>query len=76
MLFVDFDELILIAVSNFVEYFDVKDMTELFLPVKVPSYWVDKSNLELKIVEVAVAFFTLVMVTVISVLKADSVDDD
>ena len=76
MLFVDFDELILIAVSNFVEYFDVEDMTELFLPVKVPSYWVDKSNLELKIVEVAVAFFTLVMVTVIPVLKADSVDDD
>ena len=76
MLFVDFNELILIAVSNFVEYFDVEDMTELFLPVKVPSYWVDKSNLELKIVEVAVAFFTLVMVTVISVLKADSVDDD
>ena len=76
MLFVDFNELILIAVSNFVEYFDVEDMTELFLPVKVPSYWVDKSNLELKIVEVAVAFFTLVMVTVIPVLKADSVDDD
>ena len=76
MLFVDFNELILIAVSNFVEYFDVEDMTELFLPVKVPSNWVDKSNLELKIVEVAVAFFTLVMVTVISVLKADSVDDD
>ena len=76
VLFVDFNELILIAVSNFVEYFDVEDMTELFLPVKVPSNWVDKSNLELKIVEVAVAFFTLVMVTVISVLKADSVDDD
>ena len=76
MLFVDFNELILIAVSNFVEYFDVEDMTELFLPVKVPSNWVDKSNLELKIVEVAMAFFTLVIVTVISVLKADSVDDD
>ena len=62
MLFVDFDELILIAVSNFVEYFDVEDMTELFLPVKVPSNWVDKSNLELKIVEAAVVLFTLVEV--------------
>ena len=62
MLFVDFNELILIAVSNFVEYFDVEDMTELFLPVKVPSNWVDKSNLELKIVEAAVVLFTLVEV--------------
>ena len=42
----------------------------------VLSYWVDKSNFELEILEVAVVFFTLVMVTVITVLKADSVDDD
>ena len=76
VLFVDFDELILIAVSNFVEYFDVEDMKELFVLVKVFSYWVDKSTLELEIVEVAVFLFTLVMVTVISVLKADSIDDD
>ena len=51
-------------------------MTELFMLVRVLSYWVDKSNLELKIVEAAVVFFKLVMVTVITVLKADSVDDD
>ena len=76
MLFVDFNELILIAVSNFVEYFDVEDMTELIVLVKVLSYWVDKSNLELEIVEAAVVFFKLVMVTVIPVLKADSLDDD
>ena len=76
VLFVDFDELILIAVSNFVEYFDVEDMTELIVLVKVLSYWVDKSNLELEIVEAAVVFFKLVMVTVITVLKADSVEDD
>ena len=76
VLFVDFDELILIAVSNFVEYFDVEDMKELFVLVKVFSYWVDKSTLELEIVEVAEFLFTLVMVTVISVLKADSIDDD
>ena len=62
MLFVDFDELILIAVSNFVEYSDVEDMLELFVLVKVVSYWVDKSNLELKIVEAAVVLFTLVEV--------------
>ena len=51
-------------------------MTELFMLVRVLSYWVDKSNLELEIVEAAVVFFKLVMVTVIPVLKADSVDDD
>ena len=51
-------------------------MTELFVLVRVLSYWVDKSNLELEIVEAAVVFFKLVMVTVIPVLKADSVDDD
>ena len=68
VLFVDFDELILIAVSNFVKYFDVEDMTELFVLVKVLSYWVDKSNLELEIVEAAVVFFILVLVI-------DSVDD-
>ena len=62
MLFVDFDELILIAVSNFVEYSDVEDMLELFVLVKVVSYWVDKSNLELEIVEAAEVLFTLVEV--------------
>ena len=51
-------------------------MTELIVLVKVLSYWVDKSNLELEIVEAAVVFFKLVMVTVIPVLKADSLDDD
>ena len=51
-------------------------MTKLFVLVRVLSYWVDKSNLELEIVEAAVVFFKLVMVTVIPVLKADSVDDD
>ena len=68
MLFVDFDELILIAVSNFVKYFDVEDMTELFVLVKVLSKWVDKSNLELEIVDAPVVFFILVLVI-------DSVDD-
>ena len=68
VLFVDFDELILIAVSNFVKYFDVEDMTELFVLVKVLSYWVDKSNLELEIVDAPVVFFILVLVI-------DSVDD-
>ena len=39
----------------------------------VLSYWVDKSNFELEILEVAVVFFTLVMVTVMAVVKADGV---
>ena len=68
VLFVDFDELILIAVSNFVKYFDVEDMTELFVLVKVLSYWVDNSNLELEIVDAPVVFFIFVLVI-------DSVDD-
>ena len=76
VLFVVFDELIPIAVIKFVKYFDIEDMKELFVLVKVLSYWVDKSNLELEIVEAAVVFFKLVMVTVIPVLKADSLDDD
>ena len=48
-------------------------MKELFVLVKVLSYWVDKSNLELENVEAAVVFFILVMVSVITVVKADGV---
>ena len=73
VLFVVFDELIPIAVIKFVKYFDIEDMKELFVLVKVLSYWVDKSNLELENVEAAVVFFILVMVSVITVVKADGV---